>query len=63
MLPYCLGLGFALGFSKNKEIWSGDISTDWYDRVVMGTFDGEQWLENFRMRRQTFDESVQDSRA
>ena len=39
MLPYCLGLGFALGFNKNKEIWSRDRSADWYDRVVMGTFD------------------------
>ena len=55
MLLHCLGSGFALGFSKNKEIWSRDRSTDWYDRVVMETFDDEQWLENFRMRRQIFD--------
>ena len=24
MQPYCLELGFALGFTKNKEIWSRD---------------------------------------
>ena len=42
---------------KNMEIWSWDVSTDCDDRVVMGTSDGEQWLEHFRIRQQTLVDS------
>ena len=38
MLSFCLGLGFSLGFSKTR---SYGTETDWYDRVVTGTFDDE----------------------
>ena len=29
-------------------------SSDWYDRIVLQTFTDEQWVENFRITRQTF---------
>ena len=44
MLRYCLGLGFAPGFSKTRK-----YGAETYDRVVMGTLVDEQWSENFRM--------------
>ena len=36
ILPYCLGLGLALGFSKTRKY--GEAT---YDKVVKGTFDDE----------------------
>jgi hypothetical protein len=29
-------------------------STDWFDHIVLETFDDDQWIENFRMKRETF---------
>ena len=55
-MSFCLGLGFAIGFGHGKREWRKERSTDWYDRIVLQTFTDEQWVENFRMRRQTFNE-------
>ena len=29
-------------------------SSDWHDRILLQTFTDEQWVENFRITRQTF---------
>ena len=39
VMPYCLGLGFAMGLGHEKREW----------RIVLQTFTGEQWVQNFRM--------------
>ena len=31
-----------------------DRSCDWWDRIVYGSFSDQQWRENFRMSRATF---------
>ena len=55
MMPYCLGLGFAMGLGHEKQKWRKKKgSSDWYDRIVLQTFTDEQWVENFRITRQTF---------
>ena len=53
-MPYCLGLGFARGLGHEKQEWRKERSSNWYDRIVLQTFTDEQWVENFRMTRQTF---------
>ena len=53
-MPYCLGFGFAMGLGHVKQEWRKERSSDWYDRIVLQTFTDEQWVENFRMTRQTF---------
>ena len=52
MMPYCLGLGFAMGLGHEKQEWRKERSSDWYDMIVVQTFTDEQWVENFRMTRQ-----------
>ena len=56
MMPYCLGLGFAMGLGHEKQVLRKKKrrSSDWYDRIVLQTFTDEQWVENFRITRQTF---------
>ena len=54
MMPYCLGLGFVMGLGHEKQKWRKKRSSDWYDRIVLQTFTDEQWVENFRITRQTF---------
>ena len=51
MMPYCLGLGFAMGLGHEKQKWrkKKKRSSDWYDRIVLQTFTDEQWVENFRI--------------
>ena len=34
MLPYCLGLGFAMGLGHEKQEWRKERSSDWYDMIV-----------------------------
>ena len=54
MLPYCLGLGFAMGLGHETQEWRKERSSDWYEWIVLQTVTDEQWVENFRMTRQTF---------
>ena len=62
MMPYCLGLGFAMGLGHEKQKWrKKKRSSDWYDRIVLQTFTDEQWVENFRITRQTFNKVCQGS--
>ena len=45
MMPYCLGLGFAMGLGHEKQKWQKKKrSSDWYDRIVLQTFTDEQWV-------------------
>ncbi|CAM5150989.1 unnamed protein product [Natator depressus] len=37
-----------------RQFWSRETSTDWWDRVVLQVWDDPQWLRNFRMRKGTF---------
>ena len=56
MMPYCFGLGFAMGLGHQKQKWRNEISSDWYERIALQTFADEQWVENFRMTWQTFNQ-------
>ena len=37
-----------------RSLWAKERSTHWWDTIVNGTFSDADWLENFRMSRQTF---------
>ncbi|CAM4466443.1 unnamed protein product [Leuciscus chuanchicus] len=37
-----------------RDVWMRQRTQDWWDRVV-GNWGQEQWVRNFRMRRETFD--------
>ena len=43
-----------MGLGHEKQEWRKETSSDWYERIVLQTFTDEQWVENFRMTRQTF---------
>ena len=43
-----------MGLGHEKQEWRKERSSNWYDRIVLQTFTDEQWVENFRMTRQTF---------
>lgn len=53
-LPYYFSNAFTIAFSRPRDVWSRDRSEDWWQRIVLGTFTQKQWLENFRMSRDTF---------
>uniref|UniRef100_A0A8D0DHI9 DDE Tnp4 domain-containing protein n=1 Tax=Salvator merianae TaxID=96440 RepID=A0A8D0DHI9_SALMN len=51
------GPGFRRGGrlrSVERRFWARPRSTEWWDRTVLETWDDEQWLQNFRMRKATF---------
>lgn len=52
---YYMSAGLVIGISREREIWMKPSSTDWYNRIVLETFDNDSWLQNFRMRKETFD--------
>ena len=54
-LPYYLCTGFALGLSSEKTIWEKQRSREWWPDIVKGTFSDDQWMENFRMTKATFE--------
>ncbi|XP_054831617.1 uncharacterized protein LOC129327162 [Eublepharis macularius] len=37
-----------------RRFWAYDRSRDWWERIVLTTWDDGQWLECFRMDRETF---------
>ena len=37
-----------------RSIWMKKRSSDWWDKVVGGSFTHEEWMENFRMSKETF---------
>ena len=47
-------MGLTLGLSHEKDIWKRDASSQ-KDRIVLKTFTEEQWVQNLRMRKETFD--------
>ena len=38
----------------DRSVWSHERSSTWWDRIVNQSFDEGDWLENFRMSRDTF---------
>ena len=48
-------MGLTLGLSYENDIWKRDASSHWWDRIVLETFTEEQWVANFRMKKETFD--------
>jgi len=40
---------------SNKRIWMKHRSYHFWNHIVLNTYDEAQWLESFRMRKQTFD--------
>ena len=48
-------MGLTLGLSHEKDICKRDAWSQWWDRIVPKTFTEEQWVQNFRMRKETFD--------
>ena len=49
-----MGAGLVIGLGHEKGTWKKERSTDWFDHIVLETFDDDQWIENFRMKRETF---------
>ena len=47
---------FAIQFSftVQRSLWAHERSGEWWDRIVNRCFDNHDWLENFRMSRDTF---------
>ena len=37
-----------------RTIWVKERSGNWYDNIVLGTFTHREWIENFRMTKETF---------
>ena len=54
LFPYFVGAGLVIGLGNEKRTWKKESSTDWFDHIVLETFDDDQWIENFRMKRETF---------
>ena len=46
-----------------KRTWKKERSTDWFDHIVLETFDDDQWIENFRMKREIFASLCRDLEA
>ena len=61
-LPYYLCTGLALGLSHEKTIWEKQRSREWWTDIVKGTFSDDQWMENFRMTKATFEILCDDLR-
>ena len=40
--------------ASERTVWTVTRSSQWWEDVVCGSFSSEQWLENFRMSRSTF---------
>ena len=40
--------------ASERAVWTLQRSSHWWEDVVCGSFSSEQWLENFRMSRSTF---------
>uniref|UniRef100_A0A8C4VZ86 DDE Tnp4 domain-containing protein n=1 Tax=Gopherus evgoodei TaxID=1825980 RepID=A0A8C4VZ86_9SAUR len=40
--------------SVDRRVWARETSTEWWDHIVLQSWDDEQWLQNFRMRKATF---------
>ena len=47
------------GHGKKNVLLTGD----WFDHIVLQTFDDDQWIENFRMKRETFASLCRDLEA
>jgi hypothetical protein len=45
--PYFVGAGLVIGLDHEKRTWKKERSTDWFDHIVLETFDDDQWIENF----------------
>ena len=54
LFPYFVGVGLVIGLGHEKRTWKKERSTDWFDHIVLETFDDNQWIENFRMKIETF---------
>lgn len=38
----------------HRSVWCVERSTDWWERVVLGTYTDRQWIDDFRMTKNTF---------
>jgi hypothetical protein len=45
-----VGAGLVIGLGHEKRTWKKERSTDWFDHIVLETFDDDQWIENFRCK-------------
>ena len=39
---------------SERSVWTKSRSSDWWERIVLETFQEEDWQENFRMSHATF---------
>ena len=37
-----------------RQVWIKTRSSEWWDRIVMASFNNREWIENFRMQKCTF---------
>ena len=54
LFAYFVVAGLVIGQGHEKRTWKKERSTDWFDHIVLETFDDDQWIENFRMKIETF---------
>ena len=46
--------GASFSLTTDRALWTKQRSTYWWDFIVNDTFSRDDWLENFRMSRETF---------
>ena len=63
LFPYFVGAGLVIGPGNEKRTWKKERSTDWFKHIVLETFDDDQWIENFRMKREIFASLCRDLEA
>lgn len=39
---------------RQRCVWTRERSSTWWNTIVLGTFGEREWVENFRMRKETF---------
>jgi len=47
-------IGPVLRLSQEREIWMKNRSKDWWERIVNQHYKEDDWLESFRMEKNTF---------
>ena len=53
-MPFYLSTGLIIGLSREKSVASRPKSRVWWTEIVKKSFNDQQWIENFRMRKETF---------
>jgi len=50
-----LNVALVVGLNRERGLWRRERSSRWWERIVLETFTDQQWVENFRMTKETFE--------